>query len=238
MRILITNDDGIGAEQLLPLVRWAKNLGEVTVAAPLYEQSAKSHGIEIHKPFTVSPVDLEEGVAAYAVDSTPADCVRFAVLGLGLEFDLVISGVNRGYNIGSDILYSGTVSAASEGALLGIPAVALSTCPENYHRSTEELSRVWQYITDHRLLEVHSAYNINIPPAPKGICITHQGGPYFSDAFPAVGDGLYQASGLCVHQNGGDLTLDTDATISGYISVMPLSINRTDRAVYEQLTQQ
>lgn len=238
MRILITNDDGIRAEGLLPLVRWAKGLGEVTVAAPLYEQSAKSHGIEIHKPFTVQPMALEEGVTAYAVDSTPADCVRFAVLGLGMTFDLVLSGVNRGYNIGTDIMYSGTVAAASEAALLGIPSLALSTSPENYLQVMEQLPAVMAYIQDNGLLERHPTYNVNVPPAPKGVCITRQGGPYFSDAFPAIGEGLYQAQGLCVHKNGGDLSLDTDATISGYISVMPLTIHRTDMAVYEQLTRE
>lgn len=237
MRILITNDDGIHAEQLLPLVHWAQTMGEVTVAVPLYEQSAKSHGIEIHKPFAVEQVHLEEGVTAYAVDSTPADCVRFAVLGLGLEFDLVISGVNRGYNIGTDIMYSGTVAAASEAALLGIPSLALSTSPENYENATVELPQVMEYIRSHGLFDVHSTYNVNIPPQPKGVCITHQGGPYYSDAFPAIGEGLYQAQGLCVHENGGDLTLDTDATISGYISIMPLTIHRTDVTVYDQLTQ-
>lgn len=237
MRILITNDDGIYAEQLVPLVRWAKTLGEVTVVAPLYEQSAKSHGIEIHKPFTVQTVDLGvEGVTAYAVDSTPADCVRFAVLGQKMAFDLVLSGVNRGYNIGTDIMYSGTVAAASEASLLGIPALALSTGFDNYPNATVELPRVMDYIRDRGLLEVHSTYNINIPPCPKGVCITHQGGPYYSDAFPAVGEGLYQAEGMCVHVNGGDLTLDTDATISGYISVMPLTIHRTDVTVYDKLT--
>ena len=238
MRILITNDDGIGAEQLLPLVRWAKTLGEVTVVAPLYEQSAKSHGIEIHKPFTVEKVDLEEGVTAYAVDSTPADCVRFAVLGLKMEFDLVLSGVNRGYNFGNDIMYYGTVAATSEAALLGIPSLALSTSFENYPNATVELPRVMDYIRNEGLLDVHPTYNINIPPEPKGVCITHQGGPYYSDAFPSMGEGLYQAEGLCVHVNGGDLTLDTDATISGYISVMPLTIHRTDTVVYDKLTKE
>ena len=82
MRILITNDDGIQASQLAPLVKWAQKHGEVFVAAPKYEQSGKSHGIEIHKPFEAKKVDFLPGVTAWAVDSTPADCVRFAILGL------------------------------------------------------------------------------------------------------------------------------------------------------------
>ena len=152
MRILITNDDGIRAEQLLPLVRLAKEWGEVTVVAPLYEQSAKSHGIEIHKPFTAEKVELEEGVTAYAVDSSPADCVRFMVLGLGEQFDLVLSGINRGLNVGSDIMYSGTVAAVFEAANLGMKAIAVSTEPKAISVAWEELDRVWEYFCKHELL--------------------------------------------------------------------------------------
>ena len=235
MRILITNDDSVTASQLLPLVRFCQTLGEVTVVVPKVEQSGKSHGIDIHSPFRVQKTALAEDVTAWAVESTPADCVRWAVLGMKWEFDLVISGINRGFNIGSDILYSGTVSAASEGVLLGIPAIALSTGFEYYEQAAQHLGEVFAYISEHKLLEVHNAYNINIPAAPKGVRITHQGGPYYSDAFPCVDEDTYQASGICVHVNGGDLTLDTDAVISGYISIMPLTVNRTDWNVYHQL---
>ncbi len=239
MRILITNDDSITASQLLPLVRFCQTLGEVTVVVPKVEQSGKSHGIDIHDPFRVHHIALADDVTAIAVESTPADCVRFAILGLEMEFDLVISGINRGFNIGSDILYSGTVAAASEGVLLGVPAIALSTSFENYEHATEHLSEVFDYINANKLLDVHNAYNVNIPPAPLGIRITHQGGPYYSDSFPPTDEeGMYIACGKCVHQNGGDLTLDTDAVISGYISIMPLTINRTDWSVYHQLNNQ
>ena len=112
MRICITNDDGIHSEGLLRLVQWAQKLGEVHVYAPKVEQSAKSHAVEIHKPFEAKPAQVPGAVTAWAVDSTPADCVRFAVLGRHERFDLVISGINRGLNIGQDIMYSGTCSAA------------------------------------------------------------------------------------------------------------------------------
>lgn len=238
MRILITNDDSVAASQLLPLVRYCQTMGEVTVVVPKVEQSGKSHGIDIHHPFRVHNIALAEDITALAVESTPADCVRFAILGLGMEFDLVISGINRGYNIGSDILYSGTVSAACEGVLLGVPAIALSTSFENYENATANIREVFDYIWEHKLLDIHNAYNVNIPPAPKGVRITHQGGPYYSDSFPSTGEeGMYQACGKCVHENGGDLTLDTDAVISGFISIMPLTINRTDWTVYNKLTQ-
>lgn len=236
MRILITNDDSISAEQLLPLVRYCKKMGDVTVAVPMYEQSAKSHGIELHKPFRVEKRLLDEDVTTYVVDSTPADCVRYIVLGLEERFDLVISGVNRGLNMGSDILYSGTVSAVRESVLQGIPSIALSTTPEYYDNATTHLDMIFDYIKEQRLLEVHNAYNINIPESPKGIKITRQGGMYFSDGFVNVEGDMYRASGKCVYKPSDDLTLDTDATISGYISIMPLSMNVTDMDAFKKLT--
>lgn len=237
MRILITNDDGIYAEGMLPLVRWCAKLGQVTVVAPKVEQSAKSHGIEIHKAFEARPVELEPGVTAWAVDSTPADCVRFAVLGQKMEFDLVISGVNRGLNIGTDMLYSGTVSAACEAGALGIPALAISTPPGAYHRCTEHLDRVFDYIRELKLLEKHSLYNVNIPAQAGEIRITRQGGPYYSDEFPAIGGDMYRPTGKCVFRDRGDDTLDTDAVMHGYISIMPLTIDKTDMRVFQALTE-
>ncbi len=236
MRILITNDDGIQASQLLPLARWAQRLGEVTVVAPKHEQSAKSHGIEIHKAFEVKEVELAPGLPAYAVDSTPADCVRYAILGLGLEFDLVISGINRGLNIGSDILYSGTVAAVFEAGRLGVPAIALSTEPGCYETALEHLDRVWDYVNDHDLLKIHSWYNINIPTEPKTIRITRQGGPYYSDDFHPVGNDLYQPHGKDIHVDSGNPELDTDSALNGHISIMPLTIDRTDLAVFRTLS--
>ena len=164
MRILITNDDGIRASGLIPLVKWAMKLGQVTVIAPKVEQSGKSHGIEIHKSFSLEQVDLVDGVESYALDSTPADCVRYAILGRKDQYDLVISGINRGYNIGTDTLYSGTVAAVSEAGIIGLPAIALSTTPGYYEHAAEHLDTVWAYIQEHRLLEQHSLYNVNIPP--------------------------------------------------------------------------
>ena len=120
MRILITNDDGMMAEALVPLIRLCRKYGDVTVFVPKYEQSGKSHSIEIHKPFEEKEVQLADDVTVWAVDSSPADCVRLAILGKKLDFDLVISGINRGFNIGVDIQYSGTAGAARRKCACGI----------------------------------------------------------------------------------------------------------------------
>lgn len=237
MRILITNDDGLHASQLLPLIKWCRKLGEVTVAVPKVEQSGKSHGIEIHKPFEAKQVELEPGITVWAVDSTPADCVRFAVLGLDQTFDLVISGVNRGLNIGTDMMYSGTVGAACEAVNLGLKAIALSTPPSYYDHATDHLDEVFEFVRKHDLLSLNDIYNINIPANPKKILFTHQGGPYYSDRFPAIGNGMYRPEGYPIWEDSNDNTLDTDATLHGYISVTPLTTNKTNMDVYRRLAE-
>ena len=236
MRILITNDDGAGASQLPHLIRWWQKIGDVTTVVPKFEQSGKSHGIEIHKPFEAKQVELEPGLTIWTVDSTPADCVRFAILGLHLEFDLVISGVNRGLNIGSDIMYSGTVSAACEAVNLGVKAIALSTPPKNYDRATEELDKIYSFVMTNKLLEHNNIYNINIPANSKGIRITRQGGPYYSDDFAAEAGDMYHPCGKPIWVDSNDDSLDTDATLHGYISVTPLTVDKTNHAVYQALT--
>ena len=235
MRILITNDDSVSASQLLPLIKWCSKLGDVTTVVPKFEQSGKSHGIELHKPFAVEEVELEPGIRVWTVDSTPADCVRFALLGLKQEFDLVISGINKGFNVGLDIMYSGTVGAVYEAVALGIPAIAFSTSVKAYDTAIASMDRIWEFFRKHKLMEKSNLYNVNIPVDPQGIRVTRQGGPYYTDDFPQVGENLYAPKGRCIHENRGDLTVDTDAVVSGYISVMPMCLCRSDMPLFEQL---
>ena len=235
MRILITNDDGIHAPQLVNLARWAEKLGQVTVVAPKVEQSGKSQGIELHEPFEVKQVEISSGISAWSVDSTPADCIRFALFGLNQTFDLVISGINRGFNIGTDIMYSGTVGAAFEAVSLGMKAIALSTSPEYYESAANHLDQIFDYVFENDLLSLCSAYNVNITPPGERILITRQGGHYYSDDFVPVGNNLYQAKGKFVYQDSDDDTLDTDAVMHGNISIMPLTIDRCNMDVYHKL---
>ena len=235
MRILVTNDDSISAAQLAPLVKWCQKLGEVTVVVPQVEQSGKSQGIELHKPFEVVEVDFLPGVKAYTVDSTPADCIRYAIFGMKLEVDLVISGINRGFNMGGDIMYSGTAGAVFEAVSLGYKAIAISTGPEFYDRATEPLDRVWEYFLRHDLMSKCDLYNVNVVPDAKGIRITRQGGHFYSDDFIHQGNNMYMPKGKQVYVDRNDLTLDTDCVMHGYISIMPMTISRADPAVYSQL---
>lgn len=235
MRILITNDDGAAAAQLVPLIKWCRQLGEVTTVVPKFEQSGKSHCIELHQSFEVLQVELAPGVPAYTVDSSPADCVRYAVLGLKQQFDIVISGVNRGLNLGTDIMYSGTVGACFEAENLGIPSVALSTSPGNYDHATDELDAVLSFFQEYKLMEKHSIYNVNIPPQPKGIRVTRQGGPFYSDEFVPEENNMFRPKGIKIYQSQNDITIDADAVTAGYISIMPLTTNRADMTIYQQM---
>ena len=235
MRILITNDDGIQGQGLRILADWARNLGEVTICAPKVEQSAKSHSIEIHQPFEAKKLSDYDGIPVYSVDSSPADCVRFMVLGLHQDFDLVLSGINKGLNIGRDIMYSGTVSAIMEAAALGIPAIAFSTDPSSFDTAEKYLDEIHDLMESHRMLEQNSLYNINIPLHVNGIRITRQGGPYYSDEFHPIGEDLYRPHGHSIYEENHDYSVDTDATLHDYISITPLTLERTNLKIFEAL---
>ena len=238
MRILITNDDSVNAGQLIPLIRVCQTFAEVTVVVPKQEQSAKSHSIEIRQPCEIKLRELAPGIRVWTVDSTPADCVRFAVSGLKETYDLVISGINRGYNLGRDTMYSGTLAAATEAVGKGMKAVAVSTSVKYYDQAVAHLEEILRYMEENRLFEHCPLYNINIPVDPKGFRFTRLGGLSFSEEFVPMGDDLFFPGGKPLKASGADPSVDTDACALGYISVTPLLVNRTDVSVFEKLTQE
>ena len=237
MKILITNDDGIFAPGIRALAQWATKLGDVTVVAPKHEQSAKSHGINIIGEFEVKEVDFLPGVRAYSVDSTPADCIRYGIVGLGEQYDLVLSGINRGVNVGRDIVYSGTVAAIFEANCFGAKAaVAMSTEFTSLERAVPHLDEIWAYFEEHKLLERHDLYNVNIPEYyTESIRITRQGGAYFSDEFVSTGENMVRQSGRMVWEDENNFDLDCDAVMHGYISITPMTVQRTDMGLYREL---
>ena len=237
MRILLTNDDGLRAEGLIPLIRWCRKLGEVIPVVPKVEQSGKSHSIEIHKPFEVKQVQLAPDVTAWSVDSTPADCVRLAVLGLHMEFDLVISGINRGLNIGRDIMYSGTVSAVFEAGNLGVKAMAVSTSPAYYADAAKEMDKIWDFMVANDLFSKNDMWNVNIPTGgSEEFRFTRQGGNYYSDKFRPDPEDMYFPCGVDVFAPCGSKEFDTDAVLVDKVnSVMPLTLDRTNLELYKQL---
>ncbi len=235
MKILITNDDGIEASGLRLLTKWATRLGEVTVVAPKRGQSAKSHAIEIVHPFEIKKVDYLDGVIAYAVDSTPADCVRFGIVGLHRKYDLVLSGINKGVNIGDDIVYSGTVGAIFEAAKLGTRGIAFSAFPDGQEEASKHLDEVYDYLVENNLLIETPIYNINIPKKAKGIRMTYQGTAYYADGFECVEGDMYRQVGEMIpDERPEDMDRDTVALQNGYITVTPLMESRTDMRVFEK----
>lgn len=236
MNILITNDDGFEAEGIHALAAFAKTLGHVTVVAPKVEQSGKSHSIDFKNELEIKKIDFPEADEAYSISSTPADCVRFAVIGLKKKFDLVLSGVNRGVNLGIDISYSGTAGAIFEAGRLGMNGIAFSTYPDTLWEATPYLGAVYSFLTENKLFDKTPIYNVNIPPHPKAILITKQGSPYFSDEFVHLGGDRYmQMGGKIPDIAPDDMTRDTVALEAGYVSVMPLSTTRTDMNIFEEI---
>lgn len=227
MRILVTNDDGIDAYGIKLLVKYAKKYGEVIVVAPTSEQSAKSHSIEIRKGISVKKTNTFEGIDCYSVDSTPADCVRFAEYGLKDKYDIVFSGINNGYNLGDDILYSGTVSAAMEAILCGKKALAFSTKHNNFEGAEKYFDMAMEYIIKNKLVEKHNLYNINIPPISKGVRITHQGNTHFDTKFEFENDMYYQRGEPHFELEINDKKSDICSILENEISITPLTIDRT-----------
>jgi 5'-nucleotidase len=235
MKILLTNDDGIDAPGLKILLEFAKKLGDVTIMAPLVEQSGKSQGIELHKSYQVKERDFPGADKAYSIDSTPADGVRSAVLGLSEKYDLVISGVNRGFNVGADIAYSGTVGAVYEASRQGIKAIAISTDYTGFE-GTAHIGEVYDFIVKNNMLSDADILNVNIPQeVTGGIRVTKQGYPMYEDDFEFIGDDHYIPKLKCVYADAKDFDIDTDCVMNGYISITPLHRDNTDMTAYEKL---
>ena len=229
-KILITNDDGITADGLLRLVKVAKEYGEVWVVAPDGERSASSHCINIRTPMDVYPYDYPvEGVKAFSCSGTPADCVRVGSLAVMPEKpDVVFSGINKGFNAGTDIQYSGTCGAALEASFQGYHAIAVSEGFEGIHDVTEKyLKQIIDEIIDNKL-EFGQIWNVNLPNIPleecKGILWdrTVSTGLFFKDSYKVIeelpdGGKRYLVDGkkVKISEEGSDLR----AIFNGYVSV-------------------
>lgn len=234
LKILITNDDGIYAEGIKYLIEEAKKYGTVLVVAPKEEQSGKSHALTLRKPMEIKKVDIYD-VEAYYVDSTPADCVRYAYYGLKYDFDLLLSGVNKGYNVGDDIMYSGTDAAAFEASSMGKNAIAFSCCAESFEGFKSHIKAVGEYFKDNMLLNEWNLYNINFPEKPKGIKITEVGGCNFITYYDFI-DGMYYQTGDNVTESDiNKLHLDTSCVMNSYVSITPLTHVRTNEVVYNKI---
>lgn len=237
MNILLTNDDGIMAPGLAKLVEAVKKIGQVYVVAPDREKSATGHGITVDRPLRAERTTLQ-GVTAWAVSGTPADCVKLAVhCLLEVRPDLVVSGINRGPNLGIDVLYSGTVAGALEAVILGIPALAVSVADYAdpcYDSAASFISRlVPKYMKNRTKSDI--LLNINVPSLPsheiQGVQITRLGARRYLNTFETRSDPrgrVYYWLGCDVEELESDPETDTFAVNSGKISITPIQIDLTD----------
>ena len=246
MKILVTNDDGIFSSGIFSLWEVAKEFGDVTVVAPNSEQSAVSHGITISKPIYIKEITRKNLFNGYAVSGTPADCVKIALKNImNSTPELILSGINIGSNLGNNIIYSGTVSAAIEGSFLGIPSFAISLDTFDPVSSfTSSISIIRKIINkiDLSKIPLGSILNINIPNCNidevKGIRITKQGNQYFKDSFEEYfnpkGVPYYWIKGETVDKDRS-LEFDGYAIKNNYISITPLSFKMTDNSFFDEL---
>lgn len=241
MKILVTNDDGIYADGIFFLKEALEKLGEVIVFAPDKERSAVGHALTMHVPLRVSEVFLRDGSRAYMTNGTPSDCVLLAMLMLGKP-DLVASGINRGANLGDDITYSGTVSAAMEAAIHGVKAFSVSVAAFEdvlYSAGAHVASVIAEKIVENGLPE-HTFLNVNVPNinSPKACVITKQGKRIYSDRLTERtdprGERYFWISGEpSAHAEEGT---DIDAVAKGCVSVTPLHLDMTNMDALEAIS--
>lgn len=163
-RILVANDDGINGPGLRPLIAAMRRVGRVTAVVPGQERSADSHSLTLHKPIRVH----SQGRDVYTLNGKPADCARLGILEIAKDVDLVVSGINRGFNLGEDVIYSGTVAAAREATLLDVPAIAFSQDPDtlSYAASARQAGAIARLVLEHGL-PPGVCLNVNFPK-PRG----------------------------------------------------------------------
>jgi 5'-nucleotidase len=247
LRFLVSNDDGIDAPGIRALVEALRPLGEIVVAAPDGQRSATSHSIRLFEPITVEQVQWPgNGVTAYRISGTPVDCVKWAICeaaGSG-GFDLMLSGINEGPNLATDVLYSGTVAAAGEAALQGVPAIALSLAgpPFPFAEAAEAAVRLVRTVQS-LVWPADTFINVNFPanqPHRAPWRVTVLGARKYKDKFRRIaGDGtrgVWRYMGEAVVDDGGSDS-DVSAIRDGCVALTPLRYRFTAEDWLEPLAQ-
>lgn len=246
MRILICNDDGIDSAGIYALATEIKRIAEVSVVAPHQQQSAVGHAITVNYPLRAVPFHKNGDFFGTAVEGTPADCVKLAIKFLMKDNlpDMVLSGINHGSNTAVNIIYSGTVSAATEGTVLGIPSIAFSLTSYtnlDFSYAAKFAARLVQMVAQNGL-PPGTLLNVNVPNLPekdiKGVLITKQGISTWEDRFdvrrdPANREYFWLTGSMHVT----DTELDTDqiAIERGYVSITPVHYDLTNREMVQAM---
>jgi 5'-nucleotidase len=246
--ILVTNDDGITAPGIQALVSVMREIGEVVVVAPDAPQSGKGHAITLNQPVRLKKVKVFEGLDAYECSGTPVDCVKLAkhVVLKGRKIDICVSGINHGSNASINILYSGTMSAAMEASIEGVPSIGFSLLDFSFEHANFEPSK--KYVKELVVFVLKNGLqhgmllNVNIPKLPaesiKGMKICRQAKGYWKEEFIEARDPYnqpyYWLTGKYVKQDEHNDT-DIQALEDGYISVVPSMHDLTDYVSLKKL---
>ncbi|NLN50787.1 MAG: 5'/3'-nucleotidase SurE [Acholeplasmataceae bacterium] len=240
MNILIINDDGIKAQGLEILVDQMRSLGNIYIFAPEHHQSGKSQSLTIRKALKVKNYrNLYGSKQAYSAAGTPADCVRLALhIFRDIKFDFMVSGINRGANLGADVLHSGTVGAASAAASLGVPAVAVSSNYLNFSMAKKYTTKIIKHLFERNIISNEYVININFPHhkfiEPQGISFTTQGLHKHKPVFKQVGRNKYYALYELY-----DLKETEDSDVycyqNGIISLTPIFEDRSKKSFLSEL---
>lgn len=238
MNILITNDDGIRADGIIELAKQISNIANVYVVAPETQKSATGHAITIHSPIMVNEEFIQENIKAYSITGTPADCVKVGLEALfkDVNIDLVLSGINNGPNLGTDVIYSGTVSAAIEGLVQNKPAIAISynefnVKKETYREVSKYVVKIVEDIKDKLDILEDCILNVNIPNGDvKGFKVTTLGERKYENVmeerFSPYGKRYFWIGGK-VKELQQDKDSDIVCVEEGYISITPVNIDMT-----------
>ena len=244
-KILIVNDDGIFSEGIKALWEAMNELGDTFIAAPSREKSAASHSITLNHPIRVKLIERANGFQGWAISGTPVDCTKLAIRSLMSDKpDLLVSGINHGANLGTNIVYSGTVSAAMEGSILGIPSIAFSLASRktHYFLAAKEIAKKVATRVMNTGLPNGTLLNVNIPNCDveniQGIKITKQGNQFFKDQFDERisprNQKYYWIKGEMVDEHTSTYS-DSLAIKENYASITPIHYKLTNDSIMDDL---
>ncbi len=245
MKILVSNDDGIDSAGIHALVSSLKEIAEVTVVAPHKEQSAVGHAITMQTPLRVFEYHRDGKFFGFAIDGTPADCVKIGIRNIMNEYpDLMVSGINHGSNTAVNIIYSGTVSAAREAAIMEVPSMAVSVTSHsvNDFSFAAEIAELLSLEIHKRGIPKGTMLNVNVPNLPKsqiaGIQVTKQGKSKWDDVYEKrvdpYGRNYYWLTGNLVELDDS-IEFDQIAVKNNYVSVTPVHFDLTDYDMYKKM---
>lgn len=236
MNVLVVNDDGIFSEGIKALADFLSKEHNVLVLAPDGNRSAFSHSLSIYKDIILKEEKISDNYKAFSLSGTPADCVKFALHEFKeYNFDMVCTGINKGHNLGSDTVYSGTISAGLEGNFFGLKSIAFSNVAHSdcdFSQNVKTISKIFEQLV--KLTSTEYTLNVNLPNCEeKGVKIAPLGIQLYTDNYQKVREGVYQLVGEPTSYLSSDCC-DVAYSRQGYVTVTPILYDKTDYKMIEK----